>query len=136
MSDEIPENVRVLLREHLTSFERLEIVLLLHADPAQDWNVASISERTRIAREQVIEALQGLEASGLITGVAGKPDVIRYEPSHAGLAEAMKGLDQAYRERRAAVMSEMSINAIQRIRSGTMRAFADSFVFGRKKNDG
>jgi hypothetical protein len=33
-------------------------------------------------------------------------------------------------------MSVMSMNAIERIRSGTMRAFADSFILGKRNRDG
>ncbi len=135
-TSDISEDVRALLREHLTSFERLEIVLLLRAYPGQDWDVAAVSERTRIPPELVLEALQGLEASGLIRAATRDPMPVRYGPTSVGLAEVMGGLEKAYHEQRAIVMSLMSVNAIERIRSGSMRAFADSFMSGRKKRDG
>jgi hypothetical protein len=33
-------------------------------------------------------------------------------------------------------MSTMSVNAIERIRSGTLRAFSDAFLLRRKDGDG
>jgi hypothetical protein len=48
----------------------------------------------------------------------------------------VEALVVAYREQSAAVLSTMSIYAIERIRSGPIRAFADSFVLGKPKDDG
>lgn len=133
--DAIPADVRQLLREHLTGFERLEIALLLRAHPHEDWDVAALTRQTGIAAELALEALQGLKAAGLIATPAGNALSFRYGPANPARAAAMDRLARVYREQRAAVMSLMSVQAIERIRSRSIRAFADSFVFTRKKSD-
>jgi hypothetical protein len=130
----LPENVRSFLRDHLTSFECLELLLLLHrrAEPA---NADALARQTGIAVELVFAALLELESSQLVRRSGTEPPAFRFAPATAELARAVDDLESVYRDQRAAVMSEMSINAIGRIRSGTLRAFSDAFVFGKKKRD-
>lgn len=135
--DELPRGVRELLRDHVTSFERLEVLLLFHRQPLQDWSVESVSQQARLSPELAAASLEGLTSSQLIRQVASPTErVYRFAPASAALAQAVDALATAYEERRAAVMSFMSTMAIERLRSQTMRAFADSFVFGKKNRDG
>lgn len=128
----LPENVRSFLRDHLTSFECLELLLLLHRriEPA---SADALARQTGIAVELVLAALLQLESSQLVRRSATEPPAFRFAPATAELTRAVDDLESVYRDQRAAVMSEMSINAIGRIRSGTLRAFSDAFVFGKKK---
>ena len=89
---DVPADVRELLRQHVRSFETLEVLLVLHGSPHERWRADSLAERT------------------------------------GALAHACE-------QQRAELMSVMSTHAIERLRSGAMRAFADSFVFGQKKPD-
>jgi hypothetical protein len=129
------DTLRALLREHLTSFEQLEIILLLRVPPVHDWTVSAMSDQLRMPRELAEAALAGLVSGGLVrcdpTGAH-----FRFAPATPALAQAVEDLATAYADRSAAVLSEMSINAIARIRSGPMRAFADSFIFGKKTPNG
>jgi hypothetical protein len=134
--DPIPHAVHNLLSQHLTSFEHLEILLLLHAHPHDDWSVAAVSERTHIAPELAEPVLASLEASDLIRRAIRNHTLFRFGPRLPETMDAVEALAVLYREQRAAVMSTMSIKAIERIRSATMRAFADSFVFKKGKDDG
>jgi hypothetical protein len=133
VGDPLPEAVCTLLREHLTSFERLEIMLLLHKHPYEAWTVHAVSESTRIAMELTREALTGLTASGLIESVPGAGPAFRFGPREPALRQAVEQLALTYRERHAAVMNLMSVHAIERIRSGSIRAFADSFIVAKRK---
>ncbi|MBX5459584.1 MAG: hypothetical protein IRZ28_00700 [Steroidobacteraceae bacterium] len=135
--EDLPRGVRELLRDHVTSFERLEVLLLFHRQPLQDWSIDSVSQQARLSPELAAASLEGLAASQLIRQVASSPErVYRFAPASAALAQAVDALSVAYEERRAAVMSFMSTTAIERLRSQTMRAFADSFVFGKKNRNG
>ena len=134
MDPPFPQAVCNLLREHLTTFERVEILLLLHAQPDRPWTVRSVSEASRVPVDLAEEALRGLHASGLVH--RDENAVFRFGPDGADRVGAVEALAVLYREQRTSVMAFMSVSAIERIRSGTMRAFADSFIFGKKNRDG
>jgi hypothetical protein len=131
----LPDNVRNLLRDHLTSFECLELLLLLHRSAGEPAPVAALVRQTGIAADLVPTALAALEASQLIRRKPTEPVAFYFAPATHDLTRAVDDLQRLYGEQRAAIMSEMSINAIGRIRSGTLRAFADAFVLGSRKRD-
>jgi predicted transcriptional regulator len=145
MNDELHEKTRALLREAITSFEMLEIVLLMRAQPETSWTAATLAGRVHIPDELVDRALHGLHAAGLAMAsdapAGSKPGLqFQYKPANADLAAAADALAADFAERRAAVLSTMSTTAIERLRSGALNAFADAFVFGpssgSKRKDG
>jgi hypothetical protein len=130
-AESLPETVQRLLRDRLKSFEQLEVLLLLHRRADQHWTAAAASLEVRLAEDLVADALAALQKHGLIRSAGLE---FRYDPAESRVAAAVEDLVIACRNRHAAVMSQMSTNAIERIRSGSLRAFADSFVLGRKKD--
>jgi hypothetical protein len=137
MNDELGDKTRTLLRDFITSFEMLEIFLLLHASAGRDWSAAEVSGRVHIADDLVVRALESLSARRLIRGApqlaAGR---FQYAPGNRDLSDAADELARDFPERRAAVLSTMSTNAIERLRSGALNAFADAFILGSKRKDG
>jgi hypothetical protein len=145
MTDELHEKTRALLREAITSFEMLEIVLLMRAQPEASWTAASLAGRVHVPDDLVARALHALHAAGLAAAVDAPPgaksgQLYRYRPATPDLATAAEALALDFSERRAAVLSTMSTNAIERLRSGALSAFADAFVLGpssgSKRKDG
>jgi hypothetical protein len=145
MTEELHEKTRALLREAITSFEMLEIVLLMRAHPEVSWTAASLAGRVHIPDDLVSRALGSLHAVGLAAAIDAPPgarsgQLYRYRPSTSNLAAAAEALALDFAERRAAVLSTMSTNAIERLRSGALSAFADAFVLGpssgSKRKDG
>lgn len=140
MNDELGEKTRALLREFITSFEMLEIFLLMRAQADLSWTVKSVAGRVNVSDDLVARALQSLQHSGLIQLVAGALGEYlgeyRYGPGTPALVSAADELANDYTQRRAAVLSTMSTNAIERLRSGALSAFADAFVLGSKRKDG
>jgi DNA-binding IclR family transcriptional regulator len=134
MTEPFSELVRQLLREHMTSFERLEVLLFLHKHGAEPLSPQDIGNQLGMPPELVLEATAGLEASRLAQRQGDAR--FRFAPATPALANAVEELAVAYREQSAAVMSAMSMYAIERIRSGPMRAFADSFLLGKRKDNG
>ena len=118
----------------MTTFERLEVLLFLRERAPEEFALQAISDRLRIHPDLAREALQGLAAKGLLS--ASGEAVYRFAPATPALVETVEALVVAYREQSAAVLSTMSIYAIERIRSGPIRAFADSFLLGKRKDDG
>jgi len=145
MNDELHEKTRALLREAITSFEMLEIVLLMRSRPDVSWTAAAVAGRVHIADELVARALQALHQVRLASMIDAPPGskggpLFQFRPANAELAAASEALALDFTERRAAVLSTMSTNAIERLRSGALSAFADAFVFGppsgSKRKDG
>jgi hypothetical protein len=137
MNDEPGEKTRALLRESITSFEMLEIFLLMRAEPDVSWTVHSVAGRAHVPDDLVARALESLRAARLIrAGGPLPPGEHRYGPGTPELAAAADELATDFAERRAAVLSMMSTNAIERLRSGALTAFADAFVLGSKRKDG
>ena len=137
MNDELGDKTRTLLRDFITSFEMLEIFLLLHANPGRDWGTVEVAGLTHIADDLVARALESLRARRLIRGSPPlQPGRFQYSPDSRDLADAADELARDFAERRAAVLSTMSTNAIERLRSGALNAFADAFILGSKRKDG
>jgi hypothetical protein len=124
-----------LLFDHLTSFEQLEIILLLREHPSRDWSVTMLSETLRTPPDLVETALARLEASQLARGSADGA-TFRFAPATPAIEKSVDELAEAYRQQRAALLSTMSVNAIARIRSGPMRTFADAFIVRKRKDHG
>jgi hypothetical protein len=135
MTERLSEPVRLFLREHMVSFERLEVLMLLSRNETQEWSAKQVSKQLNMPLELGSDALAGLETSGLVQR-SSDALVFRFAPATPALAAAVAELSDIYREHSAAVMSAMSMDAIERIRSGPMRAFADAFMLGKRKDDG
>jgi hypothetical protein len=131
MTDPLPAAVKDLLSEHVTGFEHLEVALLLHAHPGQFWQVTDICTRAHVPRELALRTLSELDASGLIARDGAGADAFCFAPRDEALARAMDELAVSHRDFRLAVISHLSLNAINRIRSGSIRAFSDAFVLSR-----
>jgi hypothetical protein len=137
MNDELSDKTRTLLRDFITSFEMLETFLLLHANAGRDWSVAEVTGQVRIADDLVARALESLSARHLIRASPPlPPGRFQYAPGNRPLADAADELARDFAERRAAVLSTMSTNAIERLRSGALSAFADAFILRGKGKDG
>lgn len=123
----LPELVESFLRDHITSYEQLEILLLLRTEPARAWSLEEVAQPLSIARPAATAALAHLRELGLVVIVEehGGGDGARYALAEgpAELSSTVAALAVAYDEDRAGVMRALSRNAIARLRSRAMRAF-------------
>jgi hypothetical protein len=130
---ELPQEVRDFLQQFVTSFEILELLVLTRRSAPRSWDLDALSEQTGIRPTIVEVALESLEASGLLQSVPAQPRrLYRYAPQDLTLAGIVDRVTETFDQQRALVLSVMSTQAIERVRSGAIRAFADSFVI--KKN--
>jgi hypothetical protein len=137
MNDELGDKTRTLLRDFITSFEMLEIFLLLHAKAGRDWSAGEVAGHLHVGDDLVARALESLRARRLIQGSPPLPaGRFQYSPGNRDLSDAADELARDFAQRRAAVLSTMSTNAIERLRSGALNAFADAFILGSKRKDG
>lgn len=137
-ANQIPEAVQALLREHVTSFEALAVLLLLRADPNARPTIEAIASQIPMPLDLTVGVIHSLRESAL---VACKPDAqqmfCHYAPGNPQLARATDALAHTFEEQRVAVISFMNANAIERVRSGALRTFSDAFIIRKKEdNDG
>lgn len=135
--EEIPEDIRLFLMEHVESYEQLDILALLRPQPERSFSCDDVAAATNISLAAAETALDGLQQSGILSGSAdrGGPR-FRYTPSDPGVDGLVERLLRAYKENPLGIVKLMSANAIERVRTYAIRAFANSFVLERKKKDG
>ncbi|MET0342280.1 MAG: hypothetical protein ABW252_14850 [Polyangiales bacterium] len=130
----IPEPVRDLLRERVHAFEHLEILLRMKAEAPGALGVDALTSALRIPESLVEPALVHLAVEELL--VATAPRTYRYAPASASLDEAVSALAVCYADSRVELFRLISSNAIERLRSGSLKIFAEAFRLRRKKKDG
>ena len=128
---QIPENVQALLRDYVGSLEELLALLFLYKGSGRGWTVQETAEAVGVPVDEARQALANLRAGGLIVG---GENVFEYR-SEASTA-TVELLARAYEENQVGVMMLLTANAVERIRTGALRAFADAFVIKGRKNDG
>lgn len=135
-TDDLPEDVRALLHEHIESYEQLEVLLLLRRERYEEWTLEALAARLHVREELIGSALEGLEAGGLVaaTGAAPAPR-FAYRPASSGLDAAAGRLDREYAERPIRIIQLMSANSIERLRTAALHTFAESFVLKKKDNE-
>jgi len=133
---QVPEDVRALLRERIESYEQLEMLFALRND-RREQTAAALSARFGIDRTLAQSALAELQTHGLAQarGRGAEPRYV-YAPASAALEEAVSRLARLYVEQPIAVLRILSTNAIERVRTGALRAFADAFILRKGKDRG
>jgi hypothetical protein len=135
-ADDLPEDVCALLNEHIESYEQLEVLLLMRRERYEEWTVAGLAARLHVRAELIGSALEGLKAGGLVTATSAAPAPrFAYRPTSSGLDAAAGRLEREYAERPLRIIQLMSTNAIERLRTAALHAFADAFVL-KDENDG
>ena len=123
---------RELLRIHLEAFEDLEILLDVSRPDYRPLGPADLALHLKLPEEQVAPAIERLTHTRLLQSVNGLVVLARLDgQTAAGLAELRRLADV----NRAQVMADMSTNAIDRLRTGALRAFARAFIL-KKDSDG
>jgi hypothetical protein len=128
------DELRRFLRDYVSSYEELEVLLLLHSQPEHIWRVAEILAELKVSGESILPALRQLEARGLLSSVPGEVDRFAFAPEKESLRHQVEQLATAYQSKRLAVVQIMSTNAVDRIRTAAIHTFAEAFRFRDPKN--
>lgn len=128
----LPADVVQFISERIDSVEQLEVLLLLHQDPAVEWTAETAArvlygQPSSVGRRLAILQLQGLLDVRL---GAGEGPCFRYAPNGAGLDATVTRLAAAYKERRVTIVGLIASKPMDNV-----RAFADAFRILRKKED-
>jgi hypothetical protein len=132
----VPDEVRALLRARIESFEQLEILLSLREGRGAG-TVEEMSARFGIDHTLAASALAHLQAYELARS-HGRGAELRYvyAPASPALDAAIGGLARLYAAQPVAILKILSANAIHRVRTGALRAFADAFILRKDKDRG
>jgi hypothetical protein len=126
----LPDIVREFIIEHIDSVEQVEILLLLLQKTGRTWTAESMAKELRIAVSSAATRLADLKKLGLVAPVEGAPSEYRYAPRTPALDETVRGLSDAYSERRVTVINLIFSKPIDKIRT-----FADAFRLRREDDD-
>jgi len=133
-ADEIPESVQRFLFEHIHSFEELEIVVLLNRDVTQRWTEESIAGQLKIAVNLVADALKAVRNRGIVETFTESGTV--FHVISANYKAELSEVAAVYERHRLEIVMLMGRNAIERVRTGAVRTFADCFFVGKRRGDG
>jgi hypothetical protein len=131
---ELPDRVRRLLLGPIDSFEKLEIVIALHARGDKPLPLDALESRVGAPLSVFTMALDELFAAGIIERQADGTSLIAPGCDRTALDE----LTAAWSTNRTAVLEVMTARAVERMRASVARAFADAFALrrGSKSDDG
>ena len=127
---DIPQHVRDFVIAHIDSVLQLEVLLMLFAQPDHGFGADDISRQMHLDAAWVAEQLAGLCAAGALTCTPPPNQVYRYQPARPEIDQAVRGLADAYAQRRVSVIGLIFSKPIDRLKS-----FADAFRL-RKDNPG
>jgi hypothetical protein len=125
-NNSLAPDVEKFIRDHITSVEELEVLLLLHASGSKSWRAAEVSQQLYRQVDSVSARLETLRGVGLLIASGETPPSYRYD-SQCNQDATVTALEQAYRERKDTV-----IRLIFETPRDHLRIFSDAFKFGRR----
>jgi hypothetical protein len=128
---ELPNNVKVFLTEHIESVLQLELLLLLQSNDRRQWTAADLAQELRIDRAWAAGQLDDLCARGLLRCDLGPPAAYQYAPRSGDLDRIVVDVAATYAARRVTVIGLIFSKPIDRIRT-----FADAFRIRKDPKDG
>lgn len=133
LTHEETEELRAFLREHVSSFEELEALLLFVRAPQRAWESFDVASALGLSEDMTETALSGIAGTFVARESGGGSAVVyRYAP-RAELEPVVELLRRAYAEERLTVVQIMSANAMQRVRSSAARRLAEAFRLERSR---
>ena len=129
---EITVDVRLLLRDHVETYEQLEILRLFAGTGDAALTPDAAATAAGLRPEAAVEALGHLERTGVLdrSGSTSEP-AYRARPDKA---QSIDALGESYRHDRLMIMNLMTAHALDRVRTSALRAFAQAFLVGRRRD--
>jgi hypothetical protein len=122
-----PTTLKELLFETVEGFEELAILVWFHDHgEGSDGDADGMARATGLSVDAAEAALRSLAARGLLSFSSSHPKRFLYAPSSA-LHDALGRIVLEYRSNPVQVMSFMTANAIDRVRTAAVRTFAECF---------
>ena len=129
------EALRAFLREYIDSFESLEVLLLLRRERTA-CTAEELCRRLKTRGPLIDDALASLVRACLVNTDQGMLTLYTYADEDSARDAIVGSLERVYRDEPIRIMQLMTANAIERLRTSTIRAFADAFVVRKDKGRG
>lgn len=127
MNDPLPSDVRQFIAHQIESVAQLETLLLVRRDSQRLWNAEELARQLYISEKMCSDMLDDLERRRyLVRDPVSKS--VRYECADPEADAILAALEDLYRERRVAIISEIHSNPVSKVQT-----FADAF---RLRKDG
>jgi predicted transcriptional regulator len=131
----VGEAVRVFLHDYIDSFESLEVLLLLRRERT-GCTAEELCRRLKTRAPLIDDALASLVRTHLVNTEQTTLTLYTYADEDSARDAIVESLESIYRDEPIQIMRLMSTNAIERLRTSTIRAFADAFVVRKDKGRG
>ncbi len=132
MTTDATEELREFLREHVSSFEKLEVLLFFMKTPSGVWAQADVAAATRLSEEYTESALKSLSGeSALLESVSDRDGPAYRLVQSAEIRPLLEKLQRAYDDDRVNLIQIMTSNAIERARSAAALRLANAFRLER-----
>lgn len=125
--DDLLEQTRSFVYEHIPSVDHFRVLLLLHDDPERGWQIYDVVGRLRLPPPVAEAALTNLSTRGLLVHDAAA-DCYRYAPRTEELSSMVHKLAHLDRER------PVSLIRMIYSRPTEPQAFADAFRLRKTKD--
>jgi hypothetical protein len=126
-SIQFSDELRLFLKERMSSVDQIEIVLLLLASPEKAWTAPEVAETLKMAPESTAMRLFLLASAGLIVFEAGGIPRYRYSVTDQKTDRLLRELIPIFAQDRGAVLQAIEAPAA----ADPLRTFADAFKLKR-----
>jgi DNA-binding HxlR family transcriptional regulator len=127
VNDPLPSDVRQFIAHQIESVAQLETLFLVRRDSERLWNAEELARRLYISEKMCRVMLHDLERRRYLVRDPVSESV-RYQCADLEADAMLAALEDLYRERRVAIISEIHSNPISKVQT-----FADAF---RLRKDG
>jgi DNA-binding IclR family transcriptional regulator len=131
--EQIPQEVRELIQEHIHSIEALEVLLFLFQRHDRWLSMVDIARELRIGDSSVQAAVADLTTHGF---VERDTTAAQYRVGTTHKDRSVAALLHTYEHARVETLVMISRNAIGRVRNDALKIFAEAFRLGGRKKDG
>lgn len=127
----LSDELRAFIREHITSVEQVEVLLLLYRSSPREWSAVAVGRELRIDPVSAARRLSDFQERGLISVRATDEALVYwYEGSSPADDRRIAELDREFRDRRTTLISLIFSSP-----SDDLRAFADAFRLRPRNKD-
>lgn len=133
----VPPELIAFVHDYFATYEQLQVLELLRHERSSPWTENQISDRLRLQSTLTRAALDCLCVSRLVAVRAENGmETFAYAPASVDLEHLVNQLLTTYKLQPIEIIRLMSANAIERVRTAALRAFADAFVLRKDKGNG
>jgi hypothetical protein len=123
LAEGLSEELLGFIRQHVSSIEQLEVLLLLRRDPAQTWEADGVAAELRIQPRSAAARLDSLTKAGLARHLS--PAYV-FDASNPELTKLVDALAEAYQTHRVTVIQTIFAKPADNV-----RVFADAFLLSK-----